>query len=113
MDELLKFIDEQDKKLLKYFPNSTLQEEILSRTAKLTEEVGELAGEVLASKGSQRKEKLENHNNESLEGEFADVVITTLLLAKTMNVDIKKSLKEKIGKIEKRFEKIEKEASEK
>jgi len=108
--ELFKFIDKQDKKLLKYFPNKTLQEEILSRMTKLTEEVGELAGEVLASKGSQRKEKLKNHSKESLEGEFADVLITTLLLAKTMKVGIEDALEKKIVKINDRFEKIAKES---
>ena len=52
----------------------------------------------------QRKQKLDNHNKDNLSGEFADVIITTLLLAKAMNVDIEKALERKIEKVSKRYE---------
>ena len=68
------------------------------------EEVGELCNEVLAFKGAQRAEKLVNSNQESLEGEFADVMITTLILARTMDVDIEAALKNKLEKICERFD---------
>ena len=42
---------------------------------------------------------------ENLPDEFADVLITTLLLAQEMNVDIEKALEDKIKKIDKRYEK--------
>lgn len=52
----------------------------------------------------QRKQKLDNHNKDNLSEEFADVIITTLLLAKAMNVDIEKALERKIEKVNKRYE---------
>ncbi len=51
----------------------------------------------------QRKQKLKNLDKENLHGEFADVIITTLLLAKAMNIDIEKALEKKIEKINKRY----------
>jgi len=38
--------------------------------------------------------------------EFADIIITTLLLAKTMNVDVEKALGKKIEEISRRYEKV-------
>ena len=48
----------------------------------------------------ERKEKL--INSDKIGYEFADVLITTLLLADTMEIDIAKELKEKIEKIKSR-----------
>ena len=107
MKTLLQFIDSQDKKLIKYFGGSADQEKrILARTVKLAEELGELCNEVLAFNGDQRKDKLDKHSLDNLAEEFADVLITTLLLAKSMDVDIPTALKNKIEKINKRFENI-------
>ncbi len=96
-----------DKRLRNLFVKnySTEKERVFARVAKLTEEVGELSGEVLASMGSQRKEKLKDYNRSNLSDEFADVIITTLLLAKIMEVDIEDALKSKIEKINNRFSK--------
>ncbi len=102
-EELLEAIDYFDSYLNEKFPISGLREKMFARTVKLNEEVGELCAEVLAFDGDQRDEKLQNSNQETLEGEFADVIITTLLLAKTMDVDVRKSLKNKIAKIKDRF----------
>ena len=76
---------------------------ILAQTVKLTEELGELCSEVLAHKSLQRKQKLENHDKENIQEEFADVIITAMLLAKAMNIDIEKALENKIKKINKRY----------
>lgn len=103
--ELLKFIDIEDGRLKKHYGNYPDQEKrVLARTVKLTEELGELCDEVLSFGSMQRKDKLENHDGENLSEEFADVLITTLLLAKAMNVDIKEALKRKVQKINKRYE---------
>ena len=75
----------------------------MARTVKLTEELGELCNEVLAFNGDQRKEKLDKYDKNNLPNEFADVIITTLLLAKTMNVDIQEALKQKIKSINERY----------
>lgn len=96
-EEFQEFIDAQDAlfKSLNKNGNGTL--ETFARTIKLGEEYGELCDEILASAGDQRKDKLDKPHE--LEGEFADVVIVAFLLAKSMNVDMQKALKEKIKKI--------------
>lgn len=101
---LRKFIKKEDKRLRKHYGNYKDEEKrILARTVKLTEELGELCDEVLSYNSMQRKDKLDNHDANNLSEEFADVVITTLLLAEVMNVDIEKALKRKIDKINKRY----------
>jgi NTP pyrophosphatase (non-canonical NTP hydrolase) len=106
LKELLEFIDLENKRLIERFGknSSTQQERILARTVKLTEELGELCNEVLAFNGDQRQEKLDKHDKNNLPNEFADVIITTLILAKAMNIDIEKALEKKIKKVNKRYE---------
>jgi len=106
LKELLEFIDLENQRLIERFGknSSTQQERILARTVKLTEELGELCNEILAFNGDQRKEKLNNYNKNNLPNEFADVIITALLLAKSMNINIKEALINKIEKINKRYE---------
>ena len=104
LKELLEFIDLENKRLIEKFGSSSTQKEIiLSRTVKLTEELGELCNEVLSFCGDQRKEKLENHYSNNLPNEFADVIITTLLLARSMNIEIKEALINKIERINDRY----------
>ena len=104
MKELLDFIETEDGRWIKYYHNYPDQEKrILARTVKLTEELGELCEEVLISTSLQREQKLKNHDKENLPEEFADVVITTLLLAKAMNVDIEMALEKKVEKVNNRY----------
>ncbi len=104
IQKLLDFIDLEDKRLIERFgKDSSQKERILARTVKLSEELGELCNEVLASNKDQRKEKLDTHDKNNLLNEFADVIITTLLLAKSMNVDIEEALIKKIDKINDRY----------
>jgi len=106
LKNLQKFVSKEDRRLRKYFGGYKDEEKrILARTVKLTEELGELCDEVLSYNSLQRKEKLDNHDKNSLAEEFADVMITTLLLADVMNVDIEKALKDKIKKINNRYKK--------
>jgi NTP pyrophosphatase (non-canonical NTP hydrolase) len=86
--------------------NNPLQSEesrVFGRLAKLTEEVGELAAAVLAKYGYQRDSKLKDFDDEMLSHEVADVILTTLLLAKVLGIDVEAGLKGKISKVEKRF----------
>jgi NTP pyrophosphatase (non-canonical NTP hydrolase) len=106
LKDLLKFIEIEHERIIKCYGSPTKSEEILARTVKLTEELGELCNEVLAHNGDQREDKMLNYNKDNLPLEFADVIITTLLLAKAMNVDIESALEKKIEKINKRYEKI-------
>jgi len=102
LDELLEFIALEDKRLNKRY-GIDREKMVLARAVKLSEEVGELCEQVLVKAGLQRKEKLEGNSN--IEEEFADVVITTLLLAKAMGVDVRTAIKEKIGIINSHYEK--------
>lgn len=103
LQDLLTFIEKQKDVVRKHYNNITDQEKfILAASVKLSEELGELSQEILGSLSLLRKEKLEKHNQETLENEFADVLITTLILAKSMNIDIKKALENKIDKISER-----------
>jgi NTP pyrophosphatase (non-canonical NTP hydrolase) len=100
-----KFIKKEDKRLKKRFHIEDKEKRILARTVKLSEEIGELSDEVLGYSSMQRKEKLDKHKKEELFEEFADVVITTFLLAEAMNVNVEKAIKNKMKKISKRDKK--------
>lgn len=102
--ELKKFVKIEDKRLKKYFPNLADPEKIaLARTVKLSEEVGELAAEVLAYHGWQRSAKLVNRQEPNLAHEFADVIITTMLIAEEIGIDVELALADKIAKINRRY----------
>ena len=105
LQELLEFIKIEDERLVRMYGGyPDMEKRTLARTVKLTEELGELCNEVLSSNSLQRKDKLDGYNKNNLSEEFADVLITTLLLARTMDVNIEKALKSKIEKINKRYE---------
>ncbi|MFA5163082.1 MAG: MazG nucleotide pyrophosphohydrolase domain-containing protein [Patescibacteria group bacterium] len=99
-NDLKEFIKEEDKRLRERYGNYIDDEKrILARTVKITEELGELCDEVLSFSSLQRQDKLDKHDRNNLSDEFADVIITTLLLADTMEVDIEQALEDKIKKI--------------
>jgi NTP pyrophosphatase (non-canonical NTP hydrolase) len=105
LKELLKFIEMENERIKNMYPNLDKEKIILAQTVKINEELGELYNEILNRLSLQRKEKLGNANKRNIEEEVSDVLISTLLLARRMNIDIEKSLKEKINKINKRYEK--------
>ncbi|MFA5927353.1 MAG: MazG-like family protein [Patescibacteria group bacterium] len=104
LNNLLQFIALEDKRLRERYGNSGDNEKlVLARTVKMSEEMGELCNEVLIHCALQRKEKLDAADLDNLSAEFADVLITTLLLANSMSVDIKSALEHKIAKINARY----------
>ena len=106
-EELEEFVNAVDIRIRENYGNYEDEEKrALARMVKITEEVGELAELVMANAGFQRDEKLTKQSRDDLMDEFADVIITTMLLAKTMNVDVKDALQKKIDKIKKRPKKI-------
>lgn len=106
IEEFQKFINEQEVLLrATVHAGQTEREIILGRTVKISEEFGELCDEVLASLGDQRTGKMDGRSAESLADEFADVVITTFLLAKSMDVDVMNALARKIKKIREKHNK--------
>ncbi|HLD06457.1 MAG TPA: MazG-like family protein [Candidatus Nanoarchaeia archaeon] len=47
---------------------------------------------------------MDDHDKENLPEEIADVIITALLLAKSMDIDIEKALEKKVEKVNNRYE---------
>jgi NTP pyrophosphatase (non-canonical NTP hydrolase) len=94
----------EDVRLKQHYGNYPDQEKrILARAVKVSEEVGELCNEVLVFNSLQRKQKLESSDTENLPEEFADVLITVLLLARAMDVDVQAALEKKIKNINLRY----------
>ena len=102
LKQLLDFVEKENERINNRYPGLDKDKMILARTVKLGEELGELCNEVLAHHGLQRQGKLEEHHEGKLLDEFADVILTTLLIAKSMNVDIEKALEKKMEKLNKR-----------
>lgn len=100
--DLSKFIDSEIKRLEDYYKDKDKDELTMAMGFKVVEEIGELFSELLAHKGYQRKEKLDKLNKEEIKKEFADVILTVLILAKRFDVDIESALKIKIEEIKKR-----------
>jgi len=99
--ELLDFIKIEHKRLLKFYNFKNKNEMTYPITLKIFEEIGEMSQAILHTNSLQRKEKLEN-NNENIGEELSDVIITILLLAENLDIDIKSELKNKIEKIQNR-----------
>lgn len=79
------------------------EKEILTKTVKLNEEVGELCNDVLGVLRLQRRAKLEKFDRRNIYQEFADVIITTVQLAEAAGVDIERAIRDKLVKIEERY----------
>ena len=104
LKDLQKFIVKEDKRSEKYYGHRLDKEKrVLARTVKLTEELGELASEVLAHYCLQRKQKLAKRCKDDLPEEFADVIITALLLAKAIDINIESALEKKMKKVNGRY----------
>lgn len=102
--DLLQFVEVEDVRLRERYASLDREKHILARTVKLTEELGELCNEILAKNLLQRKQKLDGHDSEKLSEEFAEVIITAFLVAKSLDVDVKKALEDKIAKINSRYQ---------
>lgn len=92
--------EQNDKELRIPFVTLTKKEkDILAKTVKLSEEVGELSNEILSMLSLQRKSKLEKSNKQNMYEEFADVILTTAALANRMGVDLNRAVKAKLEKV--------------
>ncbi|KXK11106.1 MAG: hypothetical protein UZ22_OP11002000488 [Microgenomates bacterium OLB23] len=72
------------------------EKDILMKTVKLQEEVGELANEILAVLALQRKSKLANFKMANLYAEFSDVIIASTSLANALGVDLDRAIRKKM-----------------
>ena len=84
---------------IKFVSLTKREKDILLKTVKLSEEVGELSNDILSVLSLQRKSKLDAFDKTNLYEEFADVVLGALALANTMRVDMDRAVKDKLKKI--------------
>ena len=95
----------EDKTKTKYVVESPKEREILAKTVKLNEEVGELCNDILGILKLQRKSKLDKFDKRNIYQEFADVIIVTTQLALAAGVDLERAINDKLKLIEGRYEK--------
>ncbi len=81
------------------------EREILTKTVKLNEEVGELCNDILGILRLQRKAKLDHFDRRNIYQEFADVLITLMQLAVSAQVDMDRAVSDKLKMIEERMKK--------
>lgn len=101
LQEKVRLLNELTKPHYKLYTQE--EKEILTKTVKLNEEVGELCNDVLSILRLQRHAKLEKFDKRNIYQEFADVIITTVQLAEAAGVDIERAIKDKLVKIEQRY----------
>jgi len=102
-EKIIKFIKDEDKRQRQYYPSDSIDKEVFARAVKLIEEVGEFFDYILKISYLQRKQKDAKYKKRGLEGEFADIIITSLLLAKALNINVDKSIQNRILEIENRY----------
>ncbi len=101
LQERIKILNAKSRPHYKLYTQT--EKEILTKTIKLNEEVGELCNDILSILKLQRKSKLEKFDKRNVYQEFADVVITAVQLASISGVDIERAVSDKLKKIEERY----------
>lgn len=101
LQEKIKILNEKTKPHYRLY--SPVEKEILTKTVKLNEEVGELCNDILSVLKLQRKAKLDKFDKRNIYEEFADVIITTIQLAQSAGVDINRAVGDKLNKIEHKY----------
>lgn len=100
LQEKIRLLNQQTSPKYKLY--TPAEKEILTKTVKLNEEVGELCNDILGILKLQRRSKLEHFDKRNMYQEFADVIITTLQLATVAGVDIERAISDKLKTIEQR-----------
>jgi NTP pyrophosphatase (non-canonical NTP hydrolase) len=101
LQEKVKILNEKTKPQYKLYTPE--EKEILTKTVKLNEEVGELCNDILSILKLQRKSKLLKFDKRNMYEEFADVIITAMQLAIAAGVDVERAVGDKLKKIEERY----------
>jgi len=81
------------------------RERVFAQMIKISEETWELSEQVLWSFWWQRVEKKDKVSQEKLENELADVIFSTVRLARLMDLDIEELLAKKMEILKVRFKK--------
>lgn len=103
LQEQIKRMNEETRPHYKLY--SQTEKEILTKTIKLNEEVGELCNDILSVLKLQRRSKLAKFDKRNFYQEFADVIIVTIQLASVAGVDIERAINDKMKKIEQKYTK--------
>lgn len=106
LQEKVKFLNEKTSSKFKLY--SQQEKEILTKTVKLNEEVGELCNDILSILKLQRRSKLEKFDKRNMYEEFADVIITAMQLAIAAGVNVERAVEDKLKKIENKYLKEDK-----
>lgn len=101
LQEKIKILNEKTRPQYKLY--SPKEKEVLTKTVKLNEEVGELCNDILSILKLQRRAKLQNFDKRNMYEEFADVIITAMQLAIAAGVDVERAVEDKLKKIEERY----------
>lgn len=101
LQEKIKILNETTKPQYRLY--SQAEKEILTKTVKLNEEVGELCNDILSILKLQRRAKLLKFDKRNMYEEFADVIITAMQLAIAAGVDVERAVGDKLKKIEERY----------
>ena len=102
-EELLEFVALENKRLSDHHKIDG-DKKLLAHTVKLSEEMGELSEEILEYLSLQGKHKAGKLEKDNLAKEVADVLIALLIIADTVEVDVKEGLRRTMEKINKRYE---------
>lgn len=98
--ELQTVLKSKEKDMRITFSTLTKREkDILVKAVKLSEEVGELSNDILATLSLQRKSKLDEFSKQNMYEEFADVLLALMSLANVMRVDLERAFGDKLDKI--------------
>lgn len=82
----------------------SMRERAFAQNLKISEEVGELSEQILWKFWWQRLAKMDKISDEKLATEIADVILATTRLARLLDIDLEKVLKQKIEILKERFE---------
>lgn len=100
LPDLQKILKEHEKELrIKFVSLTKKEKDILAKTVKLQEEVGEFANDILSVLSLQRESKLRKFNKKNLYEEFADIILALSTLANTLGVDLERAVRGKLKKI--------------
>lgn len=88
---------------IKFHSLTKKEKDILAKTVKLQEEVGELANDILSILSLQRKSKLAEFEKTNMYEEFADVILSVFMLANSVGVDMERAINHKYQKLIKNY----------
>lgn len=104
VSELQTFLTWCDHRVkVNYWEVPSQAEKVLGTLAKITEELGELAEQVMKRRGRQHKAK-GKFEMEHLEDELADVILAATTLSVDLDFNLEKALQRKMEKVKKKLQ---------